>query len=187
MKLVNLWTIFLITLCSISTIGSNINSDDKNKVKNADITVVIKPGTTIAVVLNPLEPKSEYDNILIEETKNCFKEKGLVISDSAKTADFIISPSITTSKVDGNFNPVGCLVCGIFGAIKKEATINVKAAISKNTAQLWNNNSITTTKGDFLFGIFADNDRLIQKTIKTGVYDLFKTFIIKFDSLTLTL
>ncbi len=139
-------------------------------------TVRVTQGITVYITTDTTLPVSTYDSILIEETKNCFKSKGFSITDNTNEADLIVATSINTSKVGGNFNPIGCLVCGIFGVIQNEATINLKAIIYQNKAQIWNNTASASASGEFLFGLFEDTAPLVKRTIITGVTELFKTY-----------
>ncbi|MDO8585771.1 MAG: hypothetical protein Q7T82_01915 [Armatimonadota bacterium] len=131
---------------------------------------------SVAIVTDPKATPTKYDVDLLARSKDYFTSQGFAVVDEQTKADYVITTSMTSS-TDSKFNPLGCLACGIWGATKKEASVNLLATATKDGAQVWTNKCSTSAKGSDLIGTVESTGPIIKKALKSSVPNLYSSFV----------
>jgi hypothetical protein len=136
-------------------------------------------GASVFVTTDNKAISTPYDSLLVTETVNYFTTKGFTVAESKEKADYIVTSQVSVNSSGGKFNIAGCLLCGLFGVVQQNANVSLVGAVTKNNAQIWISTVKSSDKGWFLFGIFQGSSSVVNSAVKSGVSDLFDSFIIQ--------
>ena len=142
------------------------------------VTVVAASAASVALVRDTNLPMSDDENLMMNEAKALFIQRGYSVVDTPETADYVVKNAMRVES-HNEANLCGYLACGVFGAVKKSAVVTINSTATKAGAQVWQGTAGKRVEGSKWVGTFESASKLRQTAVKSVLETLFIPFFLQ--------